>query len=49
MKFTSIIALLLLSANGAAAQNKVTKSYEVTVNNALKRDYKDMPVTIKIS
>ena len=49
MKFTSIIALLLLSANGAAAQNKVTKSYEVTVNNALKRDYKDMPVTIKIN
>lgn len=48
MKFPNVIILLIIIVNNAIAMNKITKSYEVTVNNHLKRDYKDMPVAIKI-
>lgn len=48
MKFPNVIILLIIIVNNAIAENKITKSYEVTVNNHLERDYKDMPVAIKI-
>ena len=30
------------------SQTRIEKSYEVTINNPLKRDYKDIPISIKI-
>lgn len=48
MKFTKLIILLLFSLNEIKSQNKINKSYEVTIINPLKRNYQDMPITIKI-
>ena len=48
MKITSILFLLVVITNEIYSLNKVFKTYEVTINNPLKRNYKDMPISIKL-
>ena len=46
MKYAIILFLLL--STSTLTQNKETKTYEVTIYNPLKRNYKDMPIVIKL-
>ena len=48
MKCTIFIFMLLIFICEFYGQNIVKKSYEVTINNPLRRTYKDMPIAIKI-
>ena len=48
MKYSKFIFMLLISICEFYGQNIVKKSYEVTINNPLRRTYKDMPIAIKI-
>ena len=48
MKCTIFIFMLLIFICEFYGQNIVKKSYEVTINNPLRRTYKDMPFAIKI-
>ena len=48
MKFEIVFILLLTFLSELKSQNKIEKLYEVTINNPLKRDCRDMPISIKI-
>ena len=48
MKYICFLTLSFAILNLVKSQNKITKSYDVVVSNHLKRDYKDMPVSMKI-
>ena len=48
MKIKISLFVLVSIIASIISQNKNTKSYEVTINNPLKRNYKDMPIAIKL-
>ena len=47
MTFVSVFLLLSITTL-IITQNKITKEYEVTIYNPLKRNYKDIPIAIKL-
>ena len=48
MRIRNILLLLSIFIAEIISETKVTKSYEVTINNPLRRNYSDMPISIKL-
>ena len=48
MKIMNILVLLIVMTTEIFSLNKITKKYEVTINNPLRRNDKDLPISIKL-